>query len=84
MSDQLQRYFIKSGAISQVVSSGSPQGVVFHNNRLYYYDSDYETINRAPYPSVRTAAVLRSNIKDVGALKVYYDRHECKSNQIFL
>ncbi|XP_059178824.1 low-density lipoprotein receptor-related protein 2-like isoform X2 [Physella acuta] len=74
--NKLQRYYIKSGSISQVVSSGSPQGVVFHNNRLYYYDSIYETINRAPYPSIRTAAVLRSNIKGVGALKVYYDRHE--------
>ncbi|CAG5126006.1 unnamed protein product, partial [Candidula unifasciata] len=52
------------------------KGVVFHGNRLYYYDAVYETINRAPYPFIRTAAVLRSNIKDVGALKVYYDRHE--------
>ncbi|XP_035827354.1 low-density lipoprotein receptor-related protein 2 [Aplysia californica] len=73
---KLQRFYIKSGTVSQVVSSGSPQGVVFHGNRLYYYDAIYETINRAPYPSIRTAAVLRSNIKGVGALKVYYDRHQ--------
>ena len=60
------------------MSSGSPQGLVFHSNRLYYYDAVYETINRAPYPTVRTAAVLRSNIKGVGALKVYYNRHQSK------
>uniref|UniRef100_A0A2C9KAN0 EGF-like domain-containing protein n=1 Tax=Biomphalaria glabrata TaxID=6526 RepID=A0A2C9KAN0_BIOGL len=75
-NNKLQRYLIRSGSMSQVVSAGSPQGVVFHNSRLYYYDSIYETINRAPYPTIRSAAVLRSNIKGVGALKVYYDRHE--------
>ena len=72
---QLQRYDIKSGSLTTVVSTGSPQGVVFHEEKLYYYDAVFETIKRAPYPSLRSGAVLRNNIKGVGALKVYYDRH---------
>ena len=59
----------------QVVSSGSPQGLVFHENKLYYYDAVFETIKRAPFPTLGSEAVLRNNVKGVGALKVYYDRH---------
>ncbi|GFR69842.1 low-density lipoprotein receptor-related protein 2-like, partial [Elysia marginata] len=62
--------------MSQVVTSGSPQGLVFHDGSLYYYDSVFESIKRAPYPTLRSAAVLRNNIKGVGALKVYYDRYK--------
>ncbi|GFN87816.1 low-density lipoprotein receptor-related protein [Plakobranchus ocellatus] len=77
---KLQRYDIKLGSVVPVVSTGSPQGVIFHDESLYYYDAVFESIKRAPYPTLRSSAVLRNNIKGVGALKVYYDRHGTKSS----
>ncbi|RUS81822.1 hypothetical protein EGW08_010414, partial [Elysia chlorotica] len=83
---KLNRYDLTTKIITQVVSQGSPQGLVFHGNKLYYYDAVYETIKRAPFPTLGSESVLRNNIKGVGALKVFYDRHlsnkvnECSKN----
>ena len=57
-------------------SQAQPTGIAIFNNRLYFYDSTQEQIIQSRNRnSLRNGRVLRSNIKGVRALKVYYDRH---------
>ena len=60
-----------------------PTGIAIFNNRLYFYDSTQEQIIQSRNRnSLRNGRVLRSNIKGVRALKVYYDRHSGGSTDI--
>ena len=57
-------------------SQAQPTVIAIFNNRLYFYDSTQEQIIQSRNRnSLRNGRVLRSNIKGVRALKVYYDRH---------
>lgn len=53
-----------------------PTGIAIYNTFFYFYDSTQEQIIQSRNRnSLRNGRVLRSNIKGVRALKVYYDRH---------
>ncbi|KAK7113108.1 hypothetical protein V1264_012457 [Littorina saxatilis] len=53
-----------------------PTGITVYNNLLYFYDATQEQIIRSrERNSLRNGQVLRSNIKGIQGLKVYYDRH---------
>ena len=66
-------------------SQAQPTGIAIFNNRLYFYDSTQEQIIQSRNRnSLRNGRVLRSNIKGVRALKVYYDRHLGGSSDVWL
>ncbi|KAK7507961.1 hypothetical protein BaRGS_00000926, partial [Batillaria attramentaria] len=82
---KIWRYSLRSmGIATTVVNVGSPTGIAFFNNRLYYYDSSYETINVAATLGLRNTQILRSNIKGVGALKVYHNRHQAMTSFVIV
>ena len=72
---QIIKYSIGSGQRSVFLTRIShPRGMAIHGSYFYFTDRDYETINVVDLATGENHRVLRNNLRNVGALKWYYER----------